>query len=239
MIFKSEPENWQELQEMVGQLFKECGFLTEVSKKVSLVRGSKEIDVFVQDLSSEYKPIILIECKFWNTAISQETVHSFRTIVEDFGANLGFIVSKRGFQSGSFEAARNTNIRLVTLTELVEVYYSRWLRGMVAKHMPIADFLFPYWDFAGGKHPKDGQVISWDSLMLLNQAYRPICSLGPGDQTEIGFKRNYPQKLPVINDDFQIVSWTVINDDREYFEFIEKNQDKAIKHYKKLYREEE
>jgi hypothetical protein len=46
----------------------------------------------------KYKPIILVECKFWAKSISQETIHAFRTVVADFGANLGFIVSKNGFQ---------------------------------------------------------------------------------------------------------------------------------------------
>ena len=45
MIFDTEPNNWKELQNFVGQLFKECGFETEVSKVVELVRGKKEIDV--------------------------------------------------------------------------------------------------------------------------------------------------------------------------------------------------
>ena len=93
MIFNSEPQNWNELQIYVGQMFEECGFETEISKVVDLVRGKKEIDVITKDISSEYLPIILIECKFWNKAVSQETIHSFRTVVSDFGASLGFIVS--------------------------------------------------------------------------------------------------------------------------------------------------
>ncbi len=93
MIFDSEPQIWQQLQAYVGQMFEECGFETEVSKVVELVRGKKEIDVFAKDIDGEYQPIILIECKFWNSPIPQEIIHSFRTVVSDYGANIGFIVS--------------------------------------------------------------------------------------------------------------------------------------------------
>jgi hypothetical protein len=57
MIFDNEPNNWKDLQNFVGQMFNECGFETEISKVVELVRGKKEIDVYTQDNSSEYKPI--------------------------------------------------------------------------------------------------------------------------------------------------------------------------------------
>ena len=154
MIFDTEPQSWTELQNYVGQMFDECGFQTEISKVVELVRGKKEIDVYTQDIRSEYKPIILVECKFWNKAISQETIHSFRTVVSDFGANIGFIVSKNGFQKGSYEAADKTNIRLVTLKELENEYYSKWKQGMTQKYMSYADRLFPYWDYPG-KMPND------------------------------------------------------------------------------------
>lgn len=236
MIFDTEPTNWGELQNYVGQMFNECGFHTEVSKVVDLVRGQKEIDVYTQDNKSEYKPIILVECKFWTKPVSQETVHSFRTVVTDFGANLGFIVSKNGFQSGSYEAAKSTNIRLVTLKELELEYYSKWKQGMTEKYMPFADRLFPYWDYAG-KMPIDGGTIDWDTKQLVHSAYQPVCSLGPRDQMMNGFKRKYPIVLPVINDKLEVVGEEIILTDRQYFDFVEKNKDKALMHFKILYRE--
>lgn len=115
MIFNSEPKNWKELQKYVGKMFEECCFETEISKVVDLARGKKEIDVYTKDTTSEYQPTILVECKFWNKPVYQEIIHSFRTVVNDFGANLGFIVSKNGFQDGCYEAAEKSNVRLVSL----------------------------------------------------------------------------------------------------------------------------
>lgn len=239
MIFNQKPKNWKELQNYVGQLFEECGFDTEISKVVELVRGKKEIDVYTTDKNSEYKPIILVECKFWNKPISQETIHSFRTVISDFGANFGFIVSKNGFQSGSYEAVKNTNIRLVTLDELEKEYYPKWKQGMAKKYVKYADELFPYWEPYGGKKPKDGGTISWDEERLLSSAFNPICSLGPKDFMEElgGFKRIYPISIPKIDIDFNIVGEIKINNDREYFDFVEENKERALTYFKKLYRE--
>ena len=160
MIFNSEPQNWKELQAYVGQMFEECGFETEISKIVDLARGKKEIDVFVRDTSSEYCPIILVECKFWNKPVNQETIHSFRTVMADFGANLGFIVSKNGFQAGCYDAVKKTNVRLVSLKELEKEFYQKWKQAMVKKYTPFADKLFPYWDTSGGKMAPDGGKIN-------------------------------------------------------------------------------
>ena len=48
---------------------------------VELIRGNKEIDVYAKDVENEYQPTILVECKFWNSPIPQEIIHSFRTVV--------------------------------------------------------------------------------------------------------------------------------------------------------------
>lgn len=236
MIFDTEPQNWTELQNYVGKMFQECGFETEISKVVELVRGKKEIDVYTQDIKSEYKPIILVECKFWNKPINQETIHSFRTVISDFGANIGFIVSKNGFQKGSYEATEKTNVKLVTLKELETEYYNKWRQEMTAKYMSYADRLFPYWDYPG-KMPIDGGTIDFETNQLIRKAYSPVCDLGPQDQFFEGFKREYPIILPLLDDDFQIVGEKEILTDRQYFDFVEENKDKAYEQFKKLYRE--
>lgn len=236
MIFASEPQDWKELQTFVGQMFNECGFKTEISKVVGLVRGKKEIDVFARDTTSEYHPVIVVECKFWRKSVTQETVHSFRTVVADCGANIGFIVSKSGFQSGCYEAAEKTNVRLVSLQELEHEYYAKWKQAMVARYMAFADRLFPYWDPAGGKRPPDGGTIDWETQQLLYAAYEPICGLGPEDVL-LRFERRYPVILPVLNDDLAAVGQVTISSDREFFDFVEQNKDKALRHFKILYRE--
>ncbi|MCF7843450.1 restriction endonuclease [Candidatus Gracilibacteria bacterium] len=236
MIFNTVPKDWKDLQNCVGQMFRECGFETEVSKVVDLVRGKKEIDVYAKDASSAYQPIFLVECKFWNKPVDQETIHSFRTVVSDFGANTGFIVSKNGFQKGALNAVVNTNIQLVSLDGLCDMYYSRWRHSMYKKYLPYADTLFPYWDDFG-KKAADGNPISYTVKQIVYDAYQPICSLGPLDQLKGGFSRVYPMVIPEIDDNLEIIGEKIISNDREYFNFCEQNKEKAIKHFKILFRE--
>ncbi len=238
MIFENEPQTWQQLQTYVGQMFEECGFETEVSKVVELVRGKKEIDVYAKEVHGEYQPIILVECKFWNSPIPQEIIHSFRTVVSDYGANIGFIVSKVGFQSGSFEAIEKTNIHLVDLKELEKVYYMKWLRTMPKKYLDLADKLFPYWDPCGGKIPTSKDKFSWDNTRLVHNAYKPICSIGPWDLENPNYhERKFPMTIPIIDDDLNQVSIETIRSYRQYFDVVERDKEKALKHFKILYGE--
>lgn len=125
--------NWKELQNLVGNLFTEMDYDVEIEKTIKLVRGKKEIDVYVKDTKSSSNLTFLIECKYWETKVSQETVHGFRTVVQDSGANAGYIVSLNGFQSGAYEAAALSNIFLVTFEELQHRFGNEWLYKMKQK----------------------------------------------------------------------------------------------------------
>ncbi len=238
-IFDNSPETWQELEEMVGQLFNEIGCYVEVSTTVQLVRGAKEIDVYVEDNMSTPRSKYLCECKYWNKPIPQEVVHAFRTVVADFGANQGFIISKVGFQSGSRQAVENTNVELLTFDDLQKLFFDRWLPSMVARYMPYADRLFPYWDPAGGRMPK----VKWtekdiECQRILIEAYQPLVHLGPGDKM-MGFIRKFPIEVPTVNDSFEVEGKEIIKTHREYFDFVEANKDKALKQFQVLYGERE
>lgn len=60
----------------------------------------------------------LVEAKFWKTKVSKAHVLAFRTIVEEIGADRGFMVSSEGFQRGAVQAAKNTNVKLKGLAEM-------------------------------------------------------------------------------------------------------------------------
>src|SRR5262249_1630354 len=142
-----------DLQNRVAQLFSELGCDVAVGARLKLVRGAKEIDVCVRDAGTSRPSHYLCECKFWNKPVPQEVVHSFRTLVADYGAHRGFIISRAGVQAGAREAVRNTNVDLVTFPELQTIFFDRWRIAMGKRFMPYADRLFPYWDYPG-KMPK-------------------------------------------------------------------------------------
>lgn len=107
----------------------------ETEKTVTTVRGTVEIDVYAEEFSDGRKNTILCECKYWKSAVPQNMVHGFRTVMGDFGANKGYIISSGGFQSGAYEAARNTPIELVTWDEFQSLFEPAWLKRFFIPRM--------------------------------------------------------------------------------------------------------
>lgn len=218
-IFDRPPTDWRDLQNLTAQLFTEMGCQVEVGKAVKLVRGKKEIDVWIHDPSTTPASRYLTECKFWEARIDQEVVHSFRTVVADYGAHRGFIVSKVGFQSGAREAAQGTNIDLLTFDELQQVFELRWRKAMLRALKPLSDVLFRFWDPTGGVVPRG----AWGQRelaahRLITEACQPYVNLNlapySGDQVRL------PVSVPVIGPDFTKTGNHVIRTYREFFEYI-------------------
>jgi hypothetical protein len=156
MITEKTPSSWQELQTWTAQILQECGWKAETEVKVKTVRGKAEIDVLAIETvqGREYKT--LIECKNWTARVPQNVVHGFRTVVADVGANTGYIVSKAGFQAGAYEAAANTNIKLLSWAHFQEAFEDQWYWTHLVQQVhkildPLCSYLEPlpamiHWD---------------------------------------------------------------------------------------------
>lgn len=236
-IFDRSPASWQELQSMVGQMFEEMGCDVDVSRRISHVRGTKEIDVFVQDTTATPPATYLIECKYWTRPIPQEVIHAFRTVMNDIGAHQGYVVSRNGFQEGAHAAAQNTNIDLISFDNLQDIFKDRWRIAMAERFMPDADNLFKYWDPSGGRMPQ----IKWNDSHVsrhrkLVEAYLPFIHLGP--LSEINQHRfKLPLTLPRINNSGHISGSRSINTYRELYDFFSENKDNALYHFQVLHGE--
>jgi hypothetical protein len=235
-IFDRDPTDWNDLQSFVAQLFAELGCEVRVAETVNLVRGAKEIDVLVSDPQTTPASRYLCECKFWNKPIPQEVVHSFRTVVSDYGAHRGFIVSRAGFQSGAREAVRNTNIDLLTFGELQSIFLDRWRVAMGRRFMPYADRLFPYWDYPG-KMP----AIKWgkehvERQQLLIEAYLPLVKLGPLLEMR-DFHWQLPMTIPALDGNGNVDGTITLTSCRQVYDFIDQNKDVALKQFQILYGE--
>lgn len=112
-------KEWFNFQEKIAEHFRGLGVKAETNKTIKGVRTEHDLDVLVtsQYLCTNIKWVI--EAKFWKTKVPKEKVFALRTIVDDIGADKGFIISESGFQAGALEAAQNTNIVLYTYDELV------------------------------------------------------------------------------------------------------------------------
>lgn len=139
------PKNWRELQDLVAYYFNNSGYEANVSKIIKTVRGKVEVDVLVK-AKEELGKNIICECKFWNTAIPQEKIHAFRTVINDSGASLGIIISKVGFQSGAYLAAENSNIKLLTWDEFLDLLFNKWFNFRKRRLLRIIQPLMVYTD---------------------------------------------------------------------------------------------
>ena len=75
----------------------------------------------------------MCECKLSSKPVSQHVVHSFRTVVADIGADIGIIISAKGFQRGAVAAAAMTNIRLLPWDEFQQTFENRWTTAKIAE----------------------------------------------------------------------------------------------------------
>lgn len=123
-----EPKNWKDLERKVAHILKYCNCDVEIDKDLSIARGNTEFDVYAV-VKDKYKSICICECKYWNVRVNQDVVDSFRTRLSDVGANLGIIISKKGFQSGCYEKIKFTNIKLFSFEEFIEFYKEEYLLG--------------------------------------------------------------------------------------------------------------
>lgn len=133
MIDHKLPKNWKDLQQKVAEIFQDIGFRTELEIGIKTARETVNVDVFSIDESQSPNIVYLCECKHWEKRVPRTIVHAFRTVVQDFGANLGIIVSKEGFQKGAYEAAKNTNIKLADWFGFQDMFEEKWLPAISQK----------------------------------------------------------------------------------------------------------
>lgn len=129
MIESPYPSDWRQLQAGVCRLLNETGLTAEIEKKLKTPRGEVEIDVYAVDENSVDQIRYLIECKNWASPIPQSVVHSFTTVMQETGGNIGFIVSRKGFQPGATQYMQSTNIVGATYLEIQKRYWKPWWRN--------------------------------------------------------------------------------------------------------------
>jgi len=130
-IYHDEPKDWKDLQNRVAKIFSDIGFNAEVEKDINLVRGKVNVDVFAIRKILNITETQIAECKYWTTAVPKSVVHSVRTILIDYGANTGYIISRNGFQEGAHEAAQNSNLHLFDFNQFQTEFRTQWINNVV------------------------------------------------------------------------------------------------------------
>ncbi|MDO0947098.1 MULTISPECIES: restriction endonuclease [Chromohalobacter] len=119
MAMRKDPD-WYVFQEDIKDHFDSLGADAETNVRVQGVRTCHDVDVFIKTKFLGENITWVVEAKHWKNKVTKAQVLALRSIVDDIGADRGFIISVAGFQSGAFEAAEKTNVRLKTFDELKE-----------------------------------------------------------------------------------------------------------------------
>jgi Restriction endonuclease len=145
----------------------------------------------------------IVECKYWKSAVPKEKVVALKSIVEDTGADRGILVSESGHQSGAIDAARLTNITLISLKGLRDVARADLLSlGLSEIHRRAAqmkDYVFSFWmtvRHAGG-YSESRMRAGIDGALAIRIG-GAVSILGMGlEQAMLG---RFPAPLPVLDD---------------------------------------
>lgn len=109
---------WRDYQEQAAEFFRRLGLTATVECKVEGVRGVHEVDVYAEGAFHGIPFKWVVECKAWKSSVPKEKVMALAAIVQDIGADRGFLLSEAGFQSGAVRASNKTNITLSSLDDL-------------------------------------------------------------------------------------------------------------------------
>ena len=88
---------WREYQERAAVFFRGFGLASTVDHEVDGVRARHKIDVCVEGKFHGITLKWIVECKNWKTNIPKEKVMALNAIVQDIGADCGFLLSEVGF----------------------------------------------------------------------------------------------------------------------------------------------
>lgn len=109
---------WHDYQCQVADFFRGLGLEVAVDESLSGVRTSHDIDVVVRSSHVGFAVTWIVECKQWRRPVTKLHVLALREIVQDLGADRGFLMAEGGFQRGAHESAFMTNVTLTSLADL-------------------------------------------------------------------------------------------------------------------------
>jgi hypothetical protein len=107
-------------EDKVAAFFGSLGYDAKVRHSVQGARAEHKIDVWVTFEIHGRKQRWVVECKYWKKNVDKEKVLALRSVVEDVGGTMGFIITETGFQPAALSATQLTNLELLTFAELME-----------------------------------------------------------------------------------------------------------------------
>jgi hypothetical protein len=111
-------KEWEAFETAICSHFESLGADAKTKHTIKGVRSDHDVDVFVNARFFGQQITWIIEAKYWKTKVPKEKVEVLKGIVNEVGADRGFLISEKGFQKGAHDAAKKTNISLITFDQL-------------------------------------------------------------------------------------------------------------------------
>jgi hypothetical protein len=109
---------WQEHEERTAAFFRNFGMRAETNKEVEGARAKHVIDVFVTFERAGAEQIWIVECKSWSRTVGGLHVLVLARVVNDIGADRGFLLTEAGAQADAIRVAKRRNITITGLKDL-------------------------------------------------------------------------------------------------------------------------
>src|ERR1017187_7591686 len=106
--------HWREYQEQAASFFRGLGLTARVEHTLEGARGVHVVDVYAFGKFHGVSFKWIVQCKDWKSNVPKEVVLAFSAVVQDVGADRGFVLSEIGFQSGALRVAQKTNVTLTS-----------------------------------------------------------------------------------------------------------------------------
>ncbi|SRR5258708_1949439 len=165
--------HWEEYQDQAADFYRTLGLNATVNQQIEGVRGIHKLDVFVQGAVFGIPFKWVVECKDWKSNIPKAKVLVLASIIQDVGADKGFLLSEVGFQSGAIRVARNSNITLSSIADLRDVVKEELEQTTLAKlHWRAANVMRRLWTLHRQTHKLIGDPVEQlKNLIYLEPAF--------------------------------------------------------------------
>ena len=104
-------------KEFTASLFREMGYTVEITSETS--------DSGIDLLLRKNNQLIGVQCKRWNTAVSEPVIRDFYNALIDSGAQSGYVITTSTFTSHAYSFAEGKPIQLVDLEALLDLATGR------------------------------------------------------------------------------------------------------------------
>jgi hypothetical protein len=121
--------SWKRFERLVAAIHHALPEGNEVRWNDSI--GGRQFDVTIRFKSGIYDYLCVIECKDYSRRVPVEKVDAFVTKAQNAKAHRAVMVSANGYQSGCVDVAKKHDIKLLTLSEVLNCNYDHFIKELI------------------------------------------------------------------------------------------------------------